>query len=86
MRLRDCVVFNLCLNMEQRFRTDYLFPASSFLSGMGSVLNVAGNYFRYNTSPTPEEADEKALASDWGVIGQDIREAIDKADTDPKKP
>ncbi len=58
------------------YKTDFLFGESSFLDGMGSVLNISGQNFDYNTSSTPQEADAKALQNDWGVIGQDITEAI----------
>lgn len=64
---------------EQIVRTDHLCVSTGFVMGMGSVLNVAGNYFPFNTSDSPEEADFKALQSDWIVVGQDIQSAIDKA-------
>lgn len=37
---------------------------------MGATLSV------YNESPFPSEADARALASDWSVVGEDIRTAI----------
>jgi len=61
----------------KKYRTDYLLPKYSFLRGAGSVLNVAGNYFVFNYSSSGEEADVKALLSDWGVIGQDIIESTE---------
>lgn len=64
--------------------TDYLFSQNGFLIGMGSVLNVAGNYFEYNYSESGSEADARALASDWGAIGQDIRWAMSESDLKPK--
>ncbi len=30
----------------------------------------------YNSSPTREKADERALNSDWKIIGNDLRNAI----------
>lgn len=56
--------------------TGYLFSHPSFLSGLGSVLNVAGNYFDYNYSGNSYEADRRALQSDWKSIGQDISFSI----------
>lgn len=44
--------------------------------GMGSVLNIAGNYFSFSGSDTELEADEKAIHADWSAVGQDIEEAI----------
>ena len=43
---------------------------------MGSVLNVRGNLYDYNTS---EEPDEIAIAHDWNMVGQDILGALEKA-------
>lgn len=60
------------------YQTDYLFESSSFLAGMGSVLNISGQNFNYNTSATAQDADKKALENDWGVVGQDIQSAISK--------
>lgn len=65
-------------NMNGDIKTDFLTATSTFLIGMGSVLNVGGNYFSYNTSATAEEADRIALASDWAITGQDIRNELDQ--------
>lgn len=59
----------------RKFKTDFLFPAPTFLTGIGSVLNLAGNYFKFNYSVGDKEADWKALLSDWGVVGEDILSA-----------
>ena len=56
--------------------TDYLFATPSFLSGMASVLDIGSTLTHYNTSDSPEEADARAIASDWAMVGQDIRSAI----------
>lgn len=58
-----------------RYRTDYLLPRNNFLVGMGSILNLAGSYFEYNYSKSDNEADLKALASDWNNVGEDMRVA-----------
>ena len=57
-------------------KTDFLVPASSFLVGVGSLLNFSGVYFDYNQSRTPDEADRRALSNDWAMVGHDIREAM----------
>lgn len=77
-----------CVNQETKhltmkeksvkYRTDFLLPKNSFISGMGSVLNLKGEYFKYNTSRSGLEADNRATKSDWGVVGQDIRNAFNK--------
>lgn len=62
--------------MNRIARTNFLTPISSFLTGLGSCLSLAGNYYSYNTSTTPSEADARALYSDWAVIGNDISSAM----------
>jgi hypothetical protein len=56
--------------------TDFLFSSPSFFIGMGTVLNIGGNYYAFNCSSSEEEADRKALASDWEMIGKDFRNAM----------
>jgi hypothetical protein len=57
---------------KNRFRTDFLLPKNNFFIGMGSVLNLKGNYFEYNTSKSDLEADRNALFSDWWNVGNDM--------------
>ncbi len=64
--------------MGKRYATDFLFPRSSWLTGAGSIWNLSGLYYIYNESSSPEEADRKALASDWGMVGQDMQAALEK--------
>ncbi len=61
---------------KRKYKTDFLFPKSSFLIGVGSVFNLFGNYYTFKTSKTSSEADYKALQSDWGVVGQDIEKSM----------
>ena len=60
-----------------RFKTDFLCEASSFLTGMGSVLNLRGQSHKYNDSADP---DTIALSHDWRMIGQDMRDALKVAE------
>jgi hypothetical protein len=62
-----------------RFKTDFLCASSSFLTGMGSVVNLRGHLYHYNTSQNP---DDVAISHDWHMIGQDIRNALKKAETE----
>jgi hypothetical protein len=39
---------------------------------MGSIGNIRGNYYDFNFSESPKEADYKAILSDWGTIGLDL--------------
>jgi len=63
---------------KKRYRTDFLFSTSTFLSGAGTVFNIAGNYYGFNSSESKSEADERALNSDWHIVGQDIEEAVNQ--------
>jgi len=62
-------------NRNQKFVTDFLLPKNNFWVGMGSVLNLAGDYFEYNYSKSEADADNRALHSDWYNVGEDIKEA-----------
>jgi hypothetical protein len=62
--------------MNNRLQTDFLIPTSSFLTGFGSVLSIGGEYFSYNYSDDVGDADRIALASDWLIVGQDLRESL----------
>lgn len=57
--------------------TDYLYARPSFLHGMARTLDLWGALDPYNWSPTPHTADANALAVDWGVVGQDLADAMD---------
>ena len=56
--------------------SDFLYASSSFLTGFGSVVNLGGQLYKYNTSDNP---DENAIANDWRMVGRDIRTALDQA-------
>jgi hypothetical protein len=61
------------MGKSKKYRTNILFVMPSFVMGMGSVLNISGNYYSFNYSESGEQADAQALESDWGMIGQDIQ-------------
>jgi hypothetical protein len=62
----------------RRYRTNRLFHRTSVLDGIGSIINIPGNYFDFNYSNSGEEADRVAIENDWGVVGDDIRKAAKK--------
>ena len=62
--------------MGTQIPTDYLVATPSFLTGAGSVFNLAGGYFRYNTSSSPASADASAIRRDWLSVAADLREAM----------
>jgi len=49
----------------------------SFFDGMGS-LNLWGGNFRYDKFSSPDEADYKAIKSDWDMVGSDMKNAINR--------
>jgi len=56
--------------------TGFLFANPSFFQGVASVMDMGGTLVEYNTSRTPQEADARAIASDWAITGKDITAAI----------
>lgn len=62
--------------------TTFLTSDSNFTTGMGSAVNLGGNFYGFNYAPTPEAADLRALRTDWAIVGQDIATAINQAETD----
>lgn len=62
-------------------RTDFLFARPSFGSGVARALDLYGRFDAYDSSGSESEADERAIASDWLVVGQDLEEAIKQAKT-----
>lgn len=61
--------------LSRRYRLGCL---PSFLGGMASVLDLGATINVFNYSKSENEADTKALASDWGAVGEDISVSIAK--------
>jgi hypothetical protein len=57
-------------------RTDFLFPKRSFWTGFSSILNIVGNPDKFNSSSSSQEADYKAIRSDWEMIGKDVSSSL----------
>ena len=57
-------------------RTDYLFAAPSFLSGVARLLDLSGRFDVYNDSDDEALADARAIYSDWRMVGQDLAGAM----------
>jgi hypothetical protein len=61
--------------------SDFLFAPSNFWDGFTSVLDPFGTAFKsYNISPTPVEADCRALFADWYLVAKAWREAAEQLD------
>lgn len=72
--------------MSDRYKTVFLFKSiGSFWIGMSTVFNLSGDNFRYNRSNSPSEADAKAIANDWGVVGNDIYISSQKFERENKE-
>ncbi len=54
----------------------FLFASFGFLEGIGRVLDLTGTMVGYNGSPTREEADRRALTSDWQTVGDELRNTM----------
>jgi hypothetical protein len=64
--------------MVKKVKSDFLFAQPSFASGAARNLDLWGQFDEYNRSETPAEADAKAIAADWLVIGQDIADVLEQ--------
>ena len=52
--------------------TGFLFANPSFLFGFALGIDLGGTLIEYNISKTPQDADMRAIASDWAITGKDI--------------
>lgn len=59
-----------------QYRSDFLLPKKSFLSGIGSVFNLFGDFYTFDVSKSEDEADRKALLNDLRMINQDYLKTI----------
>jgi hypothetical protein len=57
--------------------SDFLFALPSFIEGCSRVLDLGDTINNYNESDSNEEADFKAIMSDWLTIGNDIKRSIE---------
>ena len=64
-------------------RTDFLFVMPTLLGGAARVLDLGAVYDSgsYNESPSAAEADARAIANDWRVVGNDLQSAIESGRT-----
>lgn len=49
-----------------------LYARPSFLEGISRLIDFTGALNTYNSSQTPEEADYRAILSDWEAVGLGI--------------
>jgi hypothetical protein len=70
--------------MGKHVKSDFLFAQPSFASGAARILDLWGQLDDYNISATTLEADEKAIAADWLLVGQDLSDAIENQELELK--
>ena len=62
-----------------------LYTMPSFAEGIGRIGDFSGVLNQFNYSKSPEEADRKALHSDWMKVGNELRSAMSKFEKRSKK-
>lgn len=62
--------------MGSTAKSDFLVASPSLISGMGRLLDWYGQFDEYNKSRNDREADLRAAASDWRIVGDDLRKAM----------
>jgi hypothetical protein len=65
------------INLNE-YNTEFLLNKYNFLTGAGSVLNLAGNYYDYEVSDNAALEDALALAYDWSMVWNDMNSAINQ--------
>jgi hypothetical protein len=68
----------------EKVKTDFLFAQPSIMSGAARVFDLWAQFDEYNRSESPFEADAKALAADWLLVGQDIYDVIEQHESESK--
>ncbi len=56
----------------ERSYTNFLASDDSFMTGVGILFNISGNFYNYNRSKSGSIADSRAIRQDFAMIGQDI--------------
>lgn len=58
--------------------TGFLFATPTFWSGAATAFDVSGTLVEYNISRNEADADTRAIASDWAVVGKDIQNSVEQ--------
>lgn len=56
--------------------TSHLFARPTLAEGVGRIVDFKGVLSSYNTSPTPELADQEAVDRDFGAVIAELRAAV----------
>jgi hypothetical protein len=57
--------------------TGFLYANPGFWQGAASVIDMGATLVEFNSSPTTQEADVRAIASDWAITGKELKRAMD---------
>ena len=60
------------------YKTSHLFAMPSFVEGIGRILDFSGSLNQYNSSPSGEDADLRAVSADWFAVGDDLKNALEE--------
>lgn len=63
---------------RKRLATNFLTSSPSLITGAATVVNLAGNFYKFNRFQTGEISDRTALSQDFHMIGQDIRDIFER--------
>lgn len=58
--------------------TGFLYARPSLFEGVARLVDFGNTLQVYNSSYSSEQADFLALASDWYVVGDDLRDAMNQ--------
>lgn len=64
--------------MKKDVISSQLFARPSVVEGIARILDLGTTLQEYNASETENEADSKALKSDWRAVGIDLKHAVKK--------
>jgi hypothetical protein len=62
--------------MSSSTRSSFLFAVPTWQEGVGRLVDFGNCLTDYNATDPPENADTRALAQDWGAVGDQLRWAI----------
>jgi hypothetical protein len=65
--------------------TGFLFATPNFWRGAASAFDIGGTLIEYNTSKDENDADIRALASDWAIVGKDIQNSVESCKKESEK-
>ena len=59
-------------------KSNFVYARPSFLRGVARLFDFGGtlNTYHYLADEDPNEADARAIASDWQAVGRDLASAI----------